>query len=64
LPWQIVQADIKQGALAKLPVDIGYPALPVGIITHARNNLSAAGLRMVDNLKQVAGELYHRPPIR
>ncbi|MPS29115.1 LysR substrate-binding domain-containing protein [Pigmentiphaga sp.] len=62
LPWQIVQADIEQGILAKLPVDIGYPALPVGIITHAHDSLSAAALRMVDNLKQAAGELYHRPP--
>lgn len=61
LPWQIVQADIEQGILAKLPVDIGYPALPVGIITHAHDSLSAAALRMVDNLKQAAGELYHRP---
>ncbi|OVZ56616.1 hypothetical protein CDO44_20570 [Pigmentiphaga sp. NML080357] len=62
LPWQIVQADIEQGALVKLPMDIGYPALPVGIITNAHDNLSAAALRMVESLRQAAGELYHRPP--
>jgi DNA-binding transcriptional LysR family regulator len=64
LPWQIVQADVEQGMLLKLPVDIGYPALPVGVITHARNKLSAAGLRMVESLKQAAGELYHQPVTR
>jgi molybdate transport repressor ModE-like protein len=26
LPWQIVQADIQQGLLVQLPLDIGYPA--------------------------------------
>ena len=62
LPWQIVRTDVEQEVLVQLPIDIGYPALPVGIITNAHDGLSAAALRMVESLRQAAGELYHRTP--
>ncbi|VCU69526.1 HTH-type transcriptional regulator GbpR [Pigmentiphaga humi] len=64
LPWQIVQADIELGILARLPIDIGYPALPVGIILNTGSTLSAAGQRMVDSLRLAASELFHSPQAR
>lgn len=59
LPWQIVQADIEQGHLVRLPLDIGYPALPVGIITNAQVELSPAGRHMIECLRQAAGQLQY-----
>ncbi len=61
LPWQIVQADIDQGHLVKLPVALDYPALPVGIITNATVHPSVSASRMISSLRQAASELYHNP---
>lgn len=59
LPWQIVQADIQQGLLVQLPLDIGYPALPVGISTNEAFKLSTPAAFMIDCLRQAASRLYH-----
>ncbi|HEY9281448.1 MAG TPA: LysR substrate-binding domain-containing protein [Eoetvoesiella sp.] len=61
LPWQVVQADIHQGLLVQLPLEIGYPALPVGIITCESHHLSSAATHMIECLHQAASELYHTP---
>jgi DNA-binding transcriptional LysR family regulator len=62
LPWQIVQADIEQGNIVKLALDIGYPALPVGIITNGANAPSPSAARMIESLRRAASELYHTHP--
>lgn len=59
LPWQIVKADIEEGRIAQLPLDIGYPALPVGIIMNGATTPSPPAVRMIECLRQAAGELYH-----
>ena len=61
LPWQVVQTDIQLGSLVRLPLDIGYPALPVGISTNDAFNLSPTATIMIDCLRQAASELYHAP---
>jgi DNA-binding transcriptional LysR family regulator len=61
LPRQIVQADIEQGLLVQLPLDMGYPALPVGISTNDAFKLSPAAIVMIDCLRRAARELYHSP---
>jgi molybdate transport repressor ModE-like protein len=61
LPWQVVQADINQGLLIQLPLEIGYPALPVGIITCEAHRPSSAATHMIECLHQAASELYHTP---
>lgn len=61
LPWQVVQADIHQGLLVQLPLEIGYPALPVGVITCEANHLSSASIQMIECLRQAANKLYHTP---
>ena len=62
LPWQVVQADIQQGLLTQLPIDIGYPALPVGISTNDTFKLSDAAMSMIACLREAAAELYHAAP--
>jgi DNA-binding transcriptional LysR family regulator len=59
LPWQIVQADIQQGLLVQLPLDMGYPALPVGISTNDAFKLSSAAVCMIECLREAASRLYH-----
>ncbi|MGI4812823.1 MAG: LysR substrate-binding domain-containing protein [Janthinobacterium lividum] len=61
LPLQIVAADIRQSLLVRLPIDMGYPALPVGIITNAAIGLSNRTATMIECLKRAAAELYHSP---
>lgn len=61
LPWHIVHADVDQGHLVRLPLEMGYPALPVGIITNASDTPSPTVARAVDSLRQAANELYHTP---
>lgn len=61
LPWQIVAADIRQSLLVRLPIDMGYPALPVGIITNGAIGLSNQTVTMIECLKCAAAELYHSP---
>lgn len=61
LPWQIVRTDIEQGSLVRLPLEMDYPALPVGIITLASDSPSPTVLRAIESLREAANELYHSP---
>jgi len=61
LPWQVVQTDIQLGSLTRLPLDLGYPALPVGISTNESFHQSPAATMMIDCLRLAASDLYHAP---